>query len=152
MDDRAARIAAMANSVIYDSEATDDYIDGAPHVKHASLRALYGEMVVAVYDKALEHTSTPEVLDLGVGEGSATLPFLELGARVTAVDVSESQLAALSEKCSSYDGMLDAECRDVFETLHHMRESGRQFDVVVANSFLHHVPDYLALTREKSIN
>jgi SAM-dependent methyltransferase len=148
MDDRAAKIAAMANSVIYDAEATHDYIDGAPHVKHASLRALYGNLVVDIFDRALKHTSVPEVLDLGAGEGSATLPFLELGARVTAVDVSESQLAALREKCTAYTGMLEAECRDVFETLHHFRDTGQRFDIVVANSFLHHVPDYLALTRD----
>ncbi|MCI0841982.1 MAG: class I SAM-dependent methyltransferase [Chloroflexi bacterium] len=151
MDERAAKIAAMANSVVYDSEATRDYIDGAPHVKHASLRALYGSLVVGIYDRSLKHTATsevPQVLDLGAGEGSATLPFLELGARVTAVDVSESMLAALKEKCTAYAGMLEAECRDVFDMLHHMRDTGRKFDVVVANSFLHHVPDYLALTRD----
>lgn len=85
MDERINRIGALVNASAYDAEATKKYIDGAPHIKHASLRKLYGKLVLQVFDNAKKHKINPIVLDLGAGEGSVTLPFLELGAKVVAV-------------------------------------------------------------------
>ena len=98
MDNRINRIAALANISAYDEEGTKNYIDGAPHIKHAALRKFYGKLVVQVFDRAKQHIKTPRVLDLGAGEGSVTLPFLELGAKVVAIDISHSQLDALKKK------------------------------------------------------
>lgn len=145
MDERISQIAALANIAAYDSEGTRQYIDGAPHVKHASLRMLYGQLVVRVYDHARKYDKVPRVLDLGAGEGSGTLPFLELGARVTAVDISNSQLQELQYKCEKYNDRLEVRCEDIQETL---KDNNQQFDIIVANSFLHHIPDYLGLIEE----
>ncbi len=82
---------------------------------------------------------------MGAGEGSVTLPFLELGAKVVAVDVSNSQLDALKTKCENFGGMLEARCEDINDTL---IEKSEKYDIIVANSFLHHVPDYLGMIRE----
>lgn len=87
----------------------------------------------------------PLVLDLGAGEGSVTLPFLELGARVVAVDISSSQLNTLKTKCNRFAGMLEVRCESISETLSEKSES---YDIVVVNSFLHHIPDYLGLIRK----
>lgn len=148
MDERINQVATLANAVLYDSEATRKYIDGAPHLKHSTLRNLYGQLVVSVYDFAAAHTPVPKVLDLGAGEGSVTLPFLELGATVTAVDISESQLKALQAKCMHYAGKLEVSCQDVFAAIKAFQLKGGEYDIVVANSFLHHIPDYLALIRQ----
>jgi SAM-dependent methyltransferase len=148
MDERTNKVAALANAAIYDSEATRKYIDGAPHIKHSTLRQLYSRLVVTVYDFASRNTSTPKVLDLGAGEGSVTLPFLELGARVTAVDFSESQLNTLQEKCADYAGQLEILCQDVFDAIESIQSDDNRYDIVVANSFLHHIPDYLSLIRK----
>lgn len=143
VDERVNKIAALANIAAYNPALTKDYIDGAPHVKHESLRYLYGELVVRVFDEAKKHTTTtPRVLDIGAGEGSVTLSFLELGARVVATDISESQLAALKEKCARFGNMLEVRCEDVSDTIKNNADS---FDIVVASSFLHHVPDYLGM-------
>jgi SAM-dependent methyltransferase len=148
MDERLNRVAASANTSAYDSEATRNYIDGAPHVKHASLRALYASLVVQVYDAAREHTAVPSVLDLGAGEGSATLPFLELGARVTAVDISSSQLSALQTRCERFGDRLEVRCQDIADILKHEHA---YYDIIVANSFLHHVPDYVSMIAQAII-
>jgi SAM-dependent methyltransferase len=145
MDERVNQIAAVANALAYNAEATRDYIDGAPHIKHASLRQLYSSLVVRVFDNAREQSTVPRVLDLGAGEGAVTLPFLELGARVVAVDISDSQLKVLREKCGRFQGMLDVRCEDISSTLRDTRE---KYDIVVVNSFLHHIPDYLGLIRD----
>ena len=92
------RDAVAANEVFFNEETTRKYADVSPHVKYASLRKLYSRLVGQVYAHARKYAEVPTVLDLGAGEGSATLPFLELGARVVAVDVSESQLAELRRK------------------------------------------------------
>jgi len=66
-----------ANEAFFNEETTRKYADVSPHVKYASLRRLYGRLVEDVYAHAREHAEVPTVLDLGAGEGSATLPFLE---------------------------------------------------------------------------
>ena len=78
MDKRINRIAALANASAYEAEATREYIYGAPHIKHASLRKLYGKLVTHIFDSAPHHTKTPKDFDLGAGEGSVTLPFWSL--------------------------------------------------------------------------
>jgi SAM-dependent methyltransferase len=148
MDERIHKVAALANAAMYESRSTSDYTDKAPHIRHSTLRNLYGKLVVTVHDFASTYTSTPQVLDLGAGEGSVTLPFLELGAKVTAVDISEKQLKALQAKCANYADRLELRCQDVFDAIESIRSEDKQYDVIVANSFLHHVPDYLSLIRE----
>ena len=106
---------------------------------------MFARLVAEVYERATHASATPRVLDLGAGEGSATLPFLALGARVTAVDLSPSQLAKLADRCGAHAERLSIRCQDAESVL---QESAAQFDVVVANSFLHHVPDYIALVRK----
>jgi len=134
--------AVLANMALYDATMTRAYIDGAPHIKHVALRELYAALLTQVYEYARQYSSQPRVLDLGAGEGSVTLPFLELGAVVTAVDVSESQLAGLQDKCQQYSDRLELRCEDVEVML---KSTEERYDIVVANSFLHHIPDYLGL-------
>lgn len=145
MDERISKIAALANAAAYDAEATKDYVDSAPHIKHLSLRTLYAKLLTEVYEYAVEYSPSPRALDLGAGEGSVTLPLLELGARVTAVDLSSSQLKALGRKCERFGDRLELRHEDASETL---RTRSRPYDIIVANSFLHHIPDYLGLIRE----
>lgn len=109
MDQKINRTESLANIAAYDEEATKRYVGGAPHIKHASLRVLYGKLVVQVFDFAKQNTKTPKVLGLGAGEGSVTLPFLELGAKVVAIDISSSQLDAPLGKCERFGDMLEAQ-------------------------------------------
>src|ERR1700751_1822736 len=107
------RGAVAANEAFFNEETTQKYADVSPHVKYASLRRLYGRLVEDVYAYARKHAEVPRVLDLGAGEGSATLPFLESGARVVAVDVSESQLSELRKKCGAYNERLEIRLVDI---------------------------------------
>ena len=143
MDERIIKGIATTNVVEADPEAVREYVDGAPHIKHASLRNLYSELVIAIYDLAATYTSAPKVLDLGCGDGLMTLSFLKLGASVTAVDISESRLDVLQSKCACYPEKLEVHCRDVFDALRDFQSGDKRYDIIVANSFLHHIPDYL---------
>src|SRR5712664_2984242 len=110
MDEAAGRIAASANAVSYDTQIFKDYIDTAPHLKHASLKRFYAELVHQLFDFAVKHTTRPEVLDLGAGEGSATQLFLQAGANVTAVDISARQLDVLRTTCARFGDRLSIRC------------------------------------------
>lgn len=135
-------LVASANRSSYNASTNRAYIDGAPHLKHRSLQDLYAELVVRIYNRASTSGEAPSVLDIGAGEGSVTLPFLALGARVTAVDISQSQLDNLRAKCEAYSERLEVRCADVCELVD---AADCKYDIIVANSFLHHVPDYLSM-------
>jgi SAM-dependent methyltransferase len=134
---------SAANAIFFGTAAaTEIYEDTTPHVKHSSLRALYGTLVNQVFRDAQANSKVVTILDLGAGEGSATLPFLKLGAHVTAVDLSRNQLDALQEKCRPFGDALEVRCESISDTL---ATEQRQYDVVVANGVLHHIEDYLGM-------
>lgn len=145
MDERIQKLASIANLTVYDAAQARRYIDGAPHVKHRSLRFFYAGLVLKVFEHAQRFTDSPRVLDLGAGEGSVTLPFLELGAHVTAVDISSDQLEMLRRRCEDHADRLTVICEDVQTAL---KNASGTHDIVVANSFLHHIPDYIALIKD----
>jgi ubiquinone/menaquinone biosynthesis C-methylase UbiE len=133
--------AIVANEAFFNKETTLRYGDVSPHIRHASLRRLYSQLVEDVFAYARKHSEVPTVLDLGAGEGSATLPFLELGARVVAVDVSDSQLTELQRKCHSYKDRLQVRQADIGSVLC----TNERYDVLVMSSCLHHIPDYISV-------
>ncbi|MDI3258484.1 MAG: class I SAM-dependent methyltransferase [Sinobacteraceae bacterium] len=135
-------MASRANQAAYDALATIDYVVGAPHLRHESIRRLYLDLLGTALGPFLSRGRCPRVLDLGAGEGSATLPLLQMGAAVVAVDISARQLAALQARCAGFADRLTMRCEDISTVLAEDRE---EYDAVVANSLLHHIPDYLNL-------
>lgn len=123
---------------LYGRAETERYPAGAPHLRHERLRRLFAARV----REAFEGLEDPEVLELGAGGGAATAVVLEHGARVTAVDNSESQLAVLRAATAAYGDRVRIHVVDAEEIL---RSADEHYDALVAVSFLHHVPDYLAL-------
>jgi SAM-dependent methyltransferase len=118
------------------------YLGAAPHLKHAELQALYRRLAADAMALAASDGRRLHILDLGAGEGSATLAFLEAGAEVVAIDEDGARLDVLRERARTYLQSLDARTGDASALL---AESANEFDLVAAVSFLHHVPDYEAL-------
>ncbi|HJQ11891.1 MAG TPA: class I SAM-dependent methyltransferase [Gemmatimonadaceae bacterium] len=140
--------ATRANIAIYDSLEAQSYVDEAPHLKHASLRQRYRDLTSEVLARLGIPVEEIAVLDLGAGEGSVTLDFLELGARVTAVDSSDRQLAHLRQRASAFGDRLTVRCGDAFDAVEAEKVAGSRFDLVICNSFLHHIPDYTRLVTD----
>lgn len=139
--DKNKKVAAF-NKADYNALGEGDNNYFPPHIRHDSLRKLYAELLINLMEYAKAHTDAPRVLDLGAGNGSVTLPFLEMGAYVTAVDISHKQLSSLEEKCVAYADHLTLFCGDVADAVLTIEEP---FDIVVMNSFIHHIPDYIPL-------
>jgi SAM-dependent methyltransferase len=74
-----------------------------------------------------------EVLDAGAGTGVFTKFYVDHGARVTAVDISEDALRVIREKCP----MASLICCDL-KDLDYLKES---FDVVHCSDVLYHITD-----------
>lgn len=135
-------VALRANIAAYEKFDERKYINGAPHLKHASIGRLYRSLI----DKALgDLGGSPaevEVLELGAGNGLASGPWFEHKVRLTAVDSSQPMLEDLARKAERY-GIKPA-CV-VADADAYLASNSQQFDIVTHVSMLHHVPDYLHL-------
>ncbi len=129
----------------YNSITNIGLIEASPHLKHKSINNLFINIINDIYTSIIKGASSPEILDLGAGEGAAALPLLFLGAKVTAVDTSNKLLLRLQQKSEKYSGKLIIRNQDVFEALNLINLEGKKYDLIIANSFLHHIPDYLDL-------
>ena len=136
--------ATAANRSLYDASRNHEHVDAAPHLMHASLRTLHDRLIADVFRTAATRSNLPRILDLGAGEGTAAEAFLHLGGEVIAVDISERQLSRLQQRCAGFGPRLQVYCEDVWDAV---KRPG-SYDVIVVNSFLHHVPDYLGLIAE----
>lgn len=144
-DDRAAALAA--NVAAYGAYDDRTYINGAPHIKHASIGAIYRSMV----DEAIRDVgAAPQevsVLELGAGNGLASGAWLERRVRITAVDSSEPMLREFQERGSQAGFRVETIVADALDFL---QSTDRRFDIVTHVSMLHHVPDYLGLLKRSA--
>ncbi len=76
-------------------------------------------------------------LDFGAGTGNVTAHLVDLGCRVTAADVSDGCLDRIEQRFGDRVERFRLNGRDLREF-----EDGA-FDLAVAFSVLHHIPDYL---------
>lgn len=84
------------------------------------------------------------VLDYGCGSGNLTKHLLDLGARVTAADVSQKFLDMVCKRFGS-SGRCETFALNG-EDLHGINDDA--LDLVAMYSVLHHVPDYLRIVGE----
>jgi SAM-dependent methyltransferase len=141
--ERDDRVAALhANVVAYGSFDERAYVNGAPHLKHASISKIYRSLVDAAINKIGRDPNTISVLELGAGNGLASIPWFERGVTLSAVDSSKEMLRGLSEKAASFGLKPRTEVADALDFLTTVDE---RFDIVTHVSMLHHVPDYLGL-------
>ena len=140
-----AAAVATANLTAFSANRLSTYEEGAPHLMHPTLR----RKLLALLRAERNRTSDGHlrVLDLGAGEGSVTRFWLELGAEVTAVDLSPGMLTALQGQCAQYGSHLRCV---VAEANEFVRTHQQKYDVLSFISFLHHIPDYKALLAEAS--
>ena len=137
----------LLNEEYFSRVSEKEFVEGSPHLKHYDLaiRALNEARII--FEQVRQENDCPEVLDMGAGEGMLTLPFLEMGAAVTAADATRALLDVLAMRAAKFKSRLTLAVGDIFETLEQYGKTGRRFDIICASSFLHHIPDYLKLCR-----
>lgn len=136
--------ALRANLTAYDSVNEKRFIAGSPHLRHAVLRRRYDSLVESVIASVPARSSTLSVLEVGAGDGLASIPWLRRGVRLTAIDCSETMLELLKRRAASFKTTVRTQASDATAFFQTQQE---QFDVICFISMLHHVPDYLTLLR-----
>jgi 2-polyprenyl-3-methyl-5-hydroxy-6-metoxy-1,4-benzoquinol methylase len=139
--------AAALNREWFGVQSEVEFVEGSPHLSHVSLRAYFYSVAREVLQTVAIKDRRTVVLDMGAGDGALTLPYLEVGASVTAADVTLEFLESLRERSTRYRESLTILPGDIFETLRNLVNKQEKFDLVCASSFLHHIPDYLELCR-----
>jgi SAM-dependent methyltransferase len=79
-----------------------------------------------------------KVLDIGSGFGVDSITFAQHGAKVTFVDLVETNLKVLERLCKSM-GIKDVQFQ-LFQDLDSLRPLDNDYDVVMAMGSLHHAP------------
>lgn len=89
------------------------------------------------YDEAIGDLYKKKVLDLGCGDGLASLKALRDGAYVTAIDISPKSIDYLIilAKKENLNHRLDARVMDA----HKLEFEDEEFDIVFGNGILHHL-------------
>lgn len=134
--------ALRANVVTYSEYDERVYVNGAPHLKFASIGRIYEALVARAVGHLAKDPGSITVLELGAGSGLATIPWFKRGIRVTAVDSSAPMLALFAARASEY-GVRPTTIVD--DALSYLHATDSTFDVATHVSMLHHVPDYLGL-------
>lgn len=122
-------------------QAGVDYTDGNVVVdydnQHESFRDFEQEAKKIATILGLSQNSI--VLDMGCGTGGLTTRLARMCKHVTAVDVSETMIAALSCKTAA-QGLANVGLKQAgFLTYEH---DGEPPDAIIANITLHHLPDF----------
>jgi SAM-dependent methyltransferase len=143
----AADVALRANLSIYEHFDERTYVSGSPHLVHASIGRIYRSLIEDSLDHIGRDHSSISVLDLGVGNGLASVPWFRHNIRLTAVDSSKAMLREFTERAAVFGANARTIRADVLD---YLTSTAQQFDVVTHVSMLHHVPDYLELLQESA--
>jgi len=138
---------ALLNEEYFSRVSQKEFVEGSPHLKHRDLNVRALNQARVLFDRVRREIDCPAVLDMGAGEGMLTLPFLEMGAAVTAADATPALLDTLAMRAAGFKSRLSLATGDIFETLEQCGKRGQRFDIICASSFLHHIPDYPRLCR-----
>ena len=128
---------------------TPPHVTAANIAFHNAIAERYDARLELYHPKVIEHyqqlfnqhvfSRFPEdrqlqVLDVGCGTGYLEQFFKNKNAEIEAMDVSEGMLAQARRKYKESDMNVRFTNRDIFD----LPNNPRQFDIVIANSFLHH--------------
>lgn len=115
--------------------------------KRHSDRALYfkeqiyttQKYVIPFIEKHKKITSNTSVLEIGCGEGGNLKPLLDLGCRVTGIDISEGKISA--GEALFADHSLRRNLSFICEDIYNVESLDRTFDVIILRDVIEHIPN-----------
>jgi SAM-dependent methyltransferase len=79
------------------------------------------------------------ILEVGCGEGGNLLPFLEMGCRVTGVDIAQSRIDNANDFLSGYKGgNLKLLAKDIYDCAGILDDS---YDIIIMRDVIEHIHD-----------
>ena len=108
------------------------HIYDAPWMSDSCVRAH-----ITNIEKYISDVNGLDLLDYGCGSGELAFHFFKKGARVDLADISDELIAWLKKKYAKED--IGIYC---VETPKELQRNQKQYDIIVATSFFHHIePD-----------
>jgi SAM-dependent methyltransferase len=94
--------------------------------------------VIPFIERHLKVTPQMDVLEIGCGEGGNMKPFLDMGCKVTGIDLDASQIDNAKRFYSSHpnNSNLDLLCADIYDT----ESIDRKFDIIIIRDVVEHIP------------
>jgi 2-polyprenyl-3-methyl-5-hydroxy-6-metoxy-1,4-benzoquinol methylase len=93
-------------------------------------------------------SSRKKALDFGAGAGNITGKLLQMGFRVTAIDISPDMCGILKNKFKNY--LEDKKLEVINLPIEDINYNKQEFDLIACYSVLHHLPDYEAVIHKLS--
>jgi 2-polyprenyl-3-methyl-5-hydroxy-6-metoxy-1,4-benzoquinol methylase len=92
--------------------------------------------------------SRKKALDFGAGAGNITGKLLQMGFRVTAIDISPEMCTILKNKFKNY--LEDKKLEVINSPIEDINYNKPKFDLIACYSVLHHLPNYEAVIQKLS--
>lgn len=86
------------------------------------------------------------VLDIGMGTGNSSIPFLEMGCRVIGIEPSIKMLEKSKEKIKKWAGLFSVNL--IEDPFLHIPFNNETFDIVISAYAIHHIND---IDKQKAI-
>jgi hypothetical protein len=143
--DGSTDAAARAQDLAYPDG--HDYTAGSPHLAHERLRRRIDASLTEEVAALGERRGACRTLEIGAGHGTFTRVLRAAGATVTVTEMSGGSAAHLSRLFAA-----DAEVQVIHDaTGDWSMDQPERFDLIVAISVLHHIPDYLEAVARWSV-
>ncbi len=114
--------------------------------RHADRQLYFNEQsyttqkyVIPFIEKHHLVNSESTVLEIGCGEGGNIMPFLDLGCKVTGIDINEGQIEIAKDIYASHPNAshLTLICEDIYK-VENLKE---QFDIIIIRDVIEHIPN-----------
>lgn len=103
-------------------------------------QALTAEKFIIPYlSDLIKVDSNTTILEIGCAEAGNTKPFVDLGCRVTGIDLSCSRIELAKEFFKEHKNRQNLEliCNDIYN----VNPAGRQFDIIIMRDVIEHIPN-----------
>lgn len=114
--------------------------------RHADRQLYFNEQsittqkyVIPFIEKHKPITADSNILEIGCGEGGNIKPFLDLGCKVTGIDINGGQIAIAKEIYSVHPNNrnLTLICEDIYK----VTELHNKFDIIIIRDVIEHIPN-----------
>lgn len=114
--------------------------------RHADRQLYFNEQsittqkyVIPFIEKHKPITADSHILEIGCGEGGNIKPFLDLGCKVTGIDINGGQIAIAKEIYSVHPNNrnLTLICEDIYK----VTELHNKFDIIIIRDVIEHIPN-----------
>jgi SAM-dependent methyltransferase len=95
--------------------------------------------VIPLIEKYRPLNALTHILEIGCGEGGNLKPFLDLGCRVTGIDISENKINLANSYLCNYTGSENLHL--ILDDVYNLKTPVEKFDVIIMRDVIEHIHD-----------